>query len=341
MRIGFNPNKDQKAPQSDYFHQVVIPVYIPNFEGYFKDSLIILKYCVESLLKTCHSKTYFTIVNNGSCVEVIEYLVELKRNKQIQELIHTTNIGKLNSVLKGLIGHSFQLVTISDADVLFLNNWQKETYRVFEEFPKTGVVCPTPSAKSYKTYTSNIYWDYFFSRKLTFTKVKNPEALVAFAKSIGNEYFYNKEQLKQYLTVSKNDFKAVVGAGHFAGTYRGEIFDNNLIRDSKFQLGGTSEGIILDIPVVKKGFWRLSTDENYAYHMGNVLEDWMLLEFNKLENKIDESFELSISVIKSSTKWSYWIKTKVFSKLIFNKKMFKYFLIWKGLSKKEVKKYLK
>ena len=84
MRVGFNPNKDKQINTSDYFHQVIVPVYVPNLEGYFKDGLTILKYCIESLLKTSHSQTYFTIVNNGSCTEVIEYLVDLKHNKQIK-----------------------------------------------------------------------------------------------------------------------------------------------------------------------------------------------------------------------------------------------------------------
>jgi len=42
MRIGFNPHKDKIQEVSEYVHQVIIPVYIPNQEGYFKDSLIFL-----------------------------------------------------------------------------------------------------------------------------------------------------------------------------------------------------------------------------------------------------------------------------------------------------------
>ena len=42
MRIGFNPNKDKPKSTSHYFHQVIIPVYIPNQEGCFKDSFAIL-----------------------------------------------------------------------------------------------------------------------------------------------------------------------------------------------------------------------------------------------------------------------------------------------------------
>ncbi len=66
MRIGLNPNKDTVIKPSNYIHQVIIPVFIPNEEGYFKDSLKIFKLCIESLLSTIHNKTFITIVNNGS-----------------------------------------------------------------------------------------------------------------------------------------------------------------------------------------------------------------------------------------------------------------------------------
>ena len=46
MRIGFNPHKDMPNEVSSYTHQVVIPVYIPNQEGYFKDSSRILQLCL-------------------------------------------------------------------------------------------------------------------------------------------------------------------------------------------------------------------------------------------------------------------------------------------------------
>jgi len=125
MRIGFNPNKDKELDSTDFIHQVVVPVFIPNHEDYFKDSFRILKYCLESLFKTSHNKTFFTIINNGSDKIVVDYLNNLLADGTIHELIHTTNIGKLNAILKGITGQKFQLITISDADVLFLNDWQK------------------------------------------------------------------------------------------------------------------------------------------------------------------------------------------------------------------------
>lgn len=339
MRLGFNPNKDQETASLTYSHQIIIPVYIPSQNDYFKNSLTILKLCLDSLFLTVHKKTFITVVNNGSCDEVKYYLQELYFEKKIHEVLETPNIGKLNAILKGIVGHNFPLITITDSDVLFLNGWQKASYSIFENFPKAGVVCPTPSSRSLRTFTSNIYWDNFFSRKLAFSKVKNPLALKNFAFSVGNPDFYNKSHLENYFTVSNKNEKAVIGAGHFVGTYRGEIFSSLGVKYSNYKLGGGSESEILDIPVVKKGFWRLSTEDNYAYHMGNVLEDWMNDEVSKLEKNILE-VDFKLKSVKASSKWLYIIKSKIFGKIILNKKIMKHFLIWKGLSKEGASNYL-
>lgn len=339
MRVGFNPHKDKTQIESDYFHQVIIPVYIPNQEGYFKDSFNIFKLCLDSLFITIHDKTCITIVNNGSCELIVDYLNELYRANKIQEVIHTTNIGKLNAVLKGISGNGFSLITVSDADVLFLNGWQETSYSVFDAFPKAGAVCPTPSSRSLRTFTANVYWDLFFSDKLKCTPVVNPDALKMFGLSVGDADFYNPVQLKKYLTVTNENKKAVVGAGHFMTTYRAEVFDSLENRFTTYKLGGNSEGQFLDIPVVKKGFWRLSTDDNYAYHMGNVLENWMFVSVSKLvQNNKKCTFELK--PLQPSSKLSYIIKSKLFAKFILNKKIMKYFLIWKGLDKEDAKNYL-
>ncbi|CAN1542250.1 Glyco_tranf_GTA_type domain containing protein [Flavobacteriaceae bacterium] len=340
MRVGSNPYKDKIQPVSDYFHQVIIPVYIPNQEGYFKDSFEILTLCLDSLFKTIHSKTFVTIVNNGSCIEVVDYLNNLFLKNIIQEVIHTTNIGKLNAILKGISGNNFPLITISDSDVLFLNGWQEASYSVFEAFPKAGAVCPTPSSRSLRTYTANVYWDLFFSNKVKCTQVVNPDALQMFGLSVGDVNFYNLVQLKKYLTVTNADKKAVVGAGHFVCTYRAEVFNDLKSRFTKYKLGGNSEGQFLDIPVVKKGFWRLSTADNYAYHMGNVIEDWMFDTVSRLEFN-DNVSNFKLKSIRPSSKLAYFMKSRLFAKLILNKKIMRYFLIWKGFTKQEVKKYLK
>lgn len=339
MRIGFNPNKDKTIAASDFFHQIVIPIHIPNFEGYFQDSFQIFKYCMESLFKTSHSKTYFTVINNGSCTEVVEYLDQLYSGGKIHELMHTNAIGKLNSVLKGLTGHNFPLITITDADVLFLNNWQKSTYEIFETFPKAGAVSTTPNPKMLRYFTSNILFDHCFSKQLAFTKVKNPNAVKAFADSIGTPDFYNEVHLDKNLTISKGNVRAVIGAGHFVATYRGIVFNDLSNRFSIHSLGGNSENDILDKPVVNQGYWRLSTENNFTFHMGNKTEDWMLEEIEKLTMN-DVTFDLVPQFKKIHVNPCFnKFKTDIFSRLLFRKPIWKMFLIQKGLSKEEAEKY--
>ncbi|MDV7187447.1 glycosyltransferase family A protein [Lutibacter sp. TH_r2] len=337
MRIGHNPNKDKKNSKLDYFHQVIIPVYIPNEEGYFKDSFQIFKYCLESLFKTCHKKTYFTVVNNGSCDIVVGYLANLYNKKIIHELIHTTNIGKLNAILKGIVGHSFSLITIADADVLFLNNWQKETYKIFEGFSKAGIVSTTPNPKLLRYLTSNTIFDLGFSKRVKFTKVKNKKALKLFAESIGDSNLFKPVHLKQYLTVTNGKEKAVIGAGHFVGTYRGEIFDRIKQKASTYSLGGGSEITLLDKPVIDYGYWRLSTEDNYTYHMGNTHEEWMDKALNSLEEELN-IFEIP-TIKKGRDKKIVLMVYKIFSRIIFKQFIWRFFLRLKGLDKKSSIKY--
>ncbi|MES2239809.1 MAG: glycosyltransferase family A protein [Bacteroidota bacterium] len=337
MRIGFNPNKDKLQVTNDFFHQLIIPVYIPNQQGYFNDSFTILKYCLNSLFKTSHSKTYFTIVNNGSGAEVIEYLNSLYQQGKIHELLHTTNIGKLNATLKGISGQNFPLVTITDADVLFLNNWQKETYRVFEDFPKAGAVSPVPSPKMLKHFTSTVFFENIFSSKFKFTKTIDKQSLKMFAMSIGNDNFYKEAHLNKNLTITKTKTTAVVGAAHFVATYRIGCFDNLKQRFSKYSLGGNSEQLLLDKPVEDKGYWRLATQSNHAYHMGNVYEDWMTEVLSGLKQEQNE-FDIPIN-LNDKPKIVLVPFTRFFFKILRIKSIWELLLRYKGLTKEEAKEY--
>ncbi|MCD0471092.1 glycosyltransferase [Flavobacterium sp. JAS] len=338
MRVGFNPNKDKSQERNVFSHHIVIPVYIPDQEGYFKDSFEILKLCLTSLFRTCHKKTYITIVNNGSSKLVIEYLDNLYNEKKIHELIHVTNIGYINAMLKGITGQNFDLITTADADVLFLEGWQEETYNVFENFSRAGAVCPTPSSRMLRTHTANLYWNFLFSKRMRFKTVINPDALRKFGTSIGHYDFYNEVQLRKHLTISNNNQLAVVGAGHFVVTYRADIFNVLKSRHTEYVLGGGSDDLF-DIPVIEKGFWRLSTADNYTYHMGNVVEEWMYNEVSRLRPSKEES-TFQLSSVQAESKLAYLIKNKIFGRFILNKKILRKFLIQKGLTPDEARIYL-
>ena len=336
MRIGSNPNKEIDQQQSFYTHQVIVPVYIPNEEGYFLDALKILKICLDSLFNTIHERTFVTIVNNGSCNNVVKYLNELFADNKIKELIHTDNIGKINAVFKGLSGNNIELVTITDSDVMFLSDWQSETLKVFTEIPKAGVVGVVPQFKMYNRYCGNVIFDNFFNKNLKFLPVKNQDALIHFYDSIGWDRNYNKDYLKFGLGLDYGSLKCFVGSGHFVATYKKDIFEELFSFIGGRKAAGAGEDYI-DHKPLKKGYWRLTTYDNYALHMGNVFEDWMISESNN-SNEIKYS-NVNFVKFKKVGALNYFVKNTLFTKLLAVKWVSKAFMKWKKLPENMVKKY--
>lgn len=335
MRIGYNPHKDEAIRQSDYLHQVVIPVYIPNQEGYFKDSLDILQLCLQSLLKTVHDKTYITVVNNGSCKVVMDYLDQQYHNGLLQEMIHTENIGKLNAVLKGLAGNNIELVTIADADVLFLDNWQIETTKIFRALPKAGVVGIVPQFNMFKNKSGPVIFDNFFNKKLKFIPILSPEGLICFYDSIGWDGTYNKDYLKYGLGLEHNDIKVYVGSGHFVATYKKQMF-KEMKSYLHYKLGGDSENYLDTLPL-QYDYWRVTTYDNYAYHMGNVMEDWMtkITHVENCNTKIDSGFKQH----EHANALRFSLRNKLFAKFLGNEIISRLFYKYKKLPKVMINNY--
>ncbi|QBZ97893.1 glycosyltransferase family A protein [Flavobacterium sangjuense] len=338
MRVGFNPHKDKPLDQSDYLHQVIIPVFIPHFEDYYKDAFTILKHCLNSLLQTMHNQTMITVVNNGSCKEIVDYLNQLYEANKIQEVIHTDNLGKINAIFKGLSGNNIPLVTISDSDVLFLKDWQKETIAVFNNFPKAGVVGIVPQIRTFAHLSSNLIFEKLFSNNLKFTEVKNPDAFKKFYYSIGWGENYNHDYLRWTLSIENKDFRAGVGSGHFVATYRKELFDE-IKTYFGYKMGADSEKYLDESPL-QKGLWRLTTNDNYAYHMGNVAEDWMTSEIQKnTVSQVEAVHFINQQKPAKVSRFSFYIKNRIFAKIFDNKAFRKYFYHFKGLPKDVAKNY--
>ncbi len=340
MRKGTNPAKniDNKV-KTDDFHQVIVPVYLPNLEGYYKEGLDILKLCLESIAITTHNKTFISVVNNGSCSEVRHYLNDLLKSGKIQEVIHTTAIGKINAIAKGLAGHDFDLVTITDADVLFINGWQKAVYDIYETFPKAGMVCTTPQSKRYRKGTEIIFWDNIFrGSDLKFRETESPKDMREFMISIGTPDRLSDLNLNYALSLKKNESKACLGAGHFCSTYRASIFQKLKANTVSEKISPSSDRKYIDQPVIENGYWRLSTYSNYTYHMGNHLENWMS---EIVDNIIKNESNLNKPPITKFKRNRIFIKFKryIIRKLLFNIYVWPFVLRNFGLTKEQSRNY--
>ena len=341
MRKGTNPARlEDIKVKNDFFHQIIVPVYLPELTGYYEQGLDILKICLDSICMTVHKKTFISVVNNGSCEAVKTYLDECLKTEKIQEVIHTTAIGKINAIAKGISGHDFDLVTITDADVLFVKGWQKAVYDIYETFPKAGMVGTTPNSKMWNYLTENIHFDNFFSKKLKFRPVSNPDDMLKFDISVGKKNLFKNASLYKILSIKKEQIIAVVGTGHFVATYKSSILQNLRQSSDHFKISPDSDNKYLDIPSIENGHWRLSTYKNYTYHIGNQLEDWVLNKYEHLKSNPSSSLILDKPIIHQLGKSFFCLlRVRLFRKLFFNKYVWKRYLRFRGLNKQEAKNF--
>jgi hypothetical protein len=336
MRIGTNPEKENKNLIVENYHRIIIPVYIPHFEGYFKETFEVFKLCIESLLKTVHTKTRITIYNNN-CHQIVKDFIDeqFEESVYIDQVFHSKeNLGKINAILASSKGNLEPLITITDADVLFKQGWQAAVEDVFVNFPEAGMVSPVPSSKALTNHTSSTWFYGFLKGKLEFQDVLDPEAMHKFDLSLGNkELMYKAIHLEKYLVLKNknNSGEAVVGCGHFVATLKRDVFDKGTSEPAFIKIVGGVEGKFIDIPNDKLGYLRFATKGNFAYHMGNKTEQWMFDIVSDLTPEISNGIDSS----KIKDRKIGWFSRKtgsLFLKLISNKKTRSLFLKNLGLS---------
>lgn len=341
MRKGENPSKDILLPELAASHRVIIPLYIPSEVDYYAEAFKIFEYCLFSLLKTSESDLKISVVSNNSCASVNRKLLALQEEGHIDELIiEKEGIGKINSILKALRTAEERFITITDADVMFCNGWEAAVLDVFRSFPKAGAVCPVPVFRTHLRLTSNIWRKYLFSGKMRFLPVKNPEAMTRFANSIGWPWLDEKYKDVILTLKARNGTIAVLGCSHFAATYKREVFSQLPKRGSKYQLGGDSEFLYTDEPVLRMGGYRLSTYDNYAYHLGNHAEPWMEEQFQELSHKSKKDTDYSAVAVLRRNPFDYYVSEQLFKKLFLFKNFYRFLLKRKGLSPHQIKNYI-
>lgn len=277
MRIGINPQKQEQKIILTTHHRIVVVVYIPNEEGFYKDSFEVFKMCLDSLVSTISSQAAITVVNNGSHKKVVDFLNEYLLENKIDTLIsHNINIGKIDALIGAARGVRECYITLTDADILFVSDWQEKVEEVFAKFPSVGSVSPIPVQRGLYFGTSSVL-KLILLKKIKFKFLPIPENFASYNKYLGS-INWNLESDDQILwpVVEKNGFKAVIGSGHQVLTInRNILFEKTPSNPSLTLVGGKSENNYIDFPIDKSGKLRLATYNNFAFHMGNKLENWM------------------------------------------------------------------
>ena len=326
MRQGWNPEKGAKKLDLATHHRVIVVVFIPNDKGFYQKSFEVFKTCLDSLATTINSDSVITVVNNGSFDKVTDFLAAYLKTGKIDTVIHhKNNIGKIDALIGAARGVREQLITFSDADILFLKGWQENVEEVFCNFKNTGSVSPIPSRLGLFAWTSSVLAN-VLTHKIKFKYEQIPENFEPFNRYLEsiNWGLENNPNNLWPVVLSKKS-KAIVGSGHQVLTVLREIVLNYAPKKPSLTLvGGDSELKYVDKPIDVARKMRLSTYNNYAYHMGNEIEPWM----NEAYLKSFETFK-KIQIDKNtialiSPKQQTFFKYKIYAirKLIV-KKLFK------------------
>lgn len=272
-----NPQKEEKKVILTTGHRIVIVVYIPNEEGFYKDSLNVFKLCLDSLISTINSSVAITVVNNGSYEKVAEILETYLNEKKIDTLIsHNTNIGKIDAQIGAARGAREKYITLTDADILFADGWQEKVEEVFAAFPNVGSVSPIPVRTGLYAGTSSVLKQILL-RRIKFKFLSIPENFDSYNKFLTSiNWDLDEDKNSKWPVVESKGVSAIVGSAHQILTIdRDVLFTNSPSNPSLTLVGGNSEHNYVDVPIDKSGKLRLATFNNYAFHIGNTVEEWM------------------------------------------------------------------
>jgi glycosyltransferase involved in cell wall biosynthesis len=272
MRVGQNPIKavEKIAPPAPV--TVVIISYIPFLGGYYAESLEILKLCLGSLQANTEGEFDVLVFDNGSCVEVREYLLAEHAEGRIQYLtLSERNLGKPAAWNSALLAAPGEFVAYADSDVYFYPGWLQASLAALQEFPQAGMVTAMPILVPEKYSSATLKW----AKKQAGVKTERGSLLPwddfwRHARSLGDEEqqarrFYDGNEATKISYKKKSYY---VGAAHFQFTARKSALQAVLPIPADRPMGQVR---LLDEAIDAEGFLRLCTSSWYVQHLGNTM----------------------------------------------------------------------
>lgn len=286
MRQGQNPAKMGLMTNPPKPLGICLLSYIPMMEGYYQDSLQVLKAQIVSIHATT-TDFDLCVFDNGSCLEVAQELIDLFKKGFIHYLILSHfNLGKTGALNWILSSMPNEWICYSDGDILFRKGWFEKSKELFEAFPKVGLVCAQPVVYDVLNQAGNAIKEIADHPNYHMEYQQIPQEIIddnTVGLALTKELVEGLQKKKiPFLSNADCSVTAVVGAGHDQFLTRKEIARQIVPLSAKLALSNV-EDKKFNVKVDDLGYLQLSLTQTLKFHIGNKLDENVKAEIDKLD----------------------------------------------------------
>lgn len=270
MRVGQNPAKFiDHVPQPQRV-TVAIVTYIPFLNGYYAESLDVLKACLGSLWEHTSLPYDLLVFDNASCSEVRTFLSEAHALQRIQYLVLSDrNVGKggaWNLIFQGAPG---EVIAYADSDIYFHPGWLEQSLQILDAFPQAGMVTARPLRTPEEFFTRTLEW----ARQQPDVALEQGQFMAwETAREHTDSLGTGEQQSREWFDktcdwkLTRNGVSAYAGAAHFQFLARKDVLRGVFPIEMDRPMGQVRS---LDQKLNEAGYLRLTTTGPLVKHMGN------------------------------------------------------------------------